>query len=74
MGAEDDVIVIRYLVEFIDKYRTFLLEIIDHVAVMHDFVANVDGGTKESYRAFDDFDGTIYSGAKATWIGEQDFH
>jgi hypothetical protein len=37
-------------------------------------VANVDRGTKESYRAFDDFDGTIYSGAKTARVGEQDFH
>jgi hypothetical protein len=74
MGAEDHVIVIGNLVEFIDEYRPLLLEIIDHVAIMHDFMTDVDRGAKEPYSTFDDFNGAIYPGAKTAWIGKQNFH
>ena len=74
MGAENDVTVIGDLAEFVDKYSALLLEIIDHVTVMHDFMTDIDWGTKESYRAFDNFDGAVHSGAKSAGIGKQNFH
>jgi hypothetical protein len=47
MSAEDDVIIVGNLVEFLDKYCALLLEVIDDVAVMHDFMAHVDRRAKK---------------------------
>jgi hypothetical protein len=33
-------------------------------------VANIYRRAKQQYRAFDDFDGAVYTGAETTWIGE----
>ena len=74
MGAEDDGGTIRDLIEFFDEYRAFLSQVADHVTVVHDFMANVDGGRKYLQRTLDDLDSAIYTGTEATRVSEINIH
>ncbi len=49
-------------------------EVVDDVAVVHDFVAHVDRRAVLLERALDDGDRAIDAGAEAARIGEQDVH
>ena len=74
MGTEDHVAVIGYLVEFVDEDRAFLFQVVDHVAIVHDFVAHIDRRAEQLDRALDDFDRTVDAGAKSAGVGEQYLH
>ncbi|MNP39630.1 hypothetical protein D3C76_1332150 [compost metagenome] len=74
VGGEDDDAVVRHLVEFFDEDSARLLELVHHIAVMYHLMAHIDGGTKLLQRALDDADGTIDTGTKTTWVGEQNIH
>ncbi len=47
---------------------------VDHVTVVHDFVAHVDRRAEQLDRALDDVDRAVDTGAEAARIGEQDAH
>ena len=70
MCREDHGSVVGALVEFFDEDRPFVFEFIDHVFVMHDFVAHVDGGPPFIERHFDDLDRPVHACAKAARGGE----
>ena len=42
VGAEDHGGAVGHFVEFLDEDRAAVLEVVDHEAVVHDFVAHVD--------------------------------
>src|SRR5690606_30575269 len=63
-----------HLVELLDEDRAALLEIVDHVAVVHDLVAHVDRRAEGLDGALDDLDGAIDAGAEAAGVGEDDIH
>ena len=46
--AEDDRRAVGHFVEFLDEDRAAVLELVDHVAVVHDFVAHVDRRAERS--------------------------
>ena len=72
VGAEDDHGSVGYLVELFDEDGAARAQRLDHVAVVHDLVAHVDGGAEVLERPLDDLDGPIDSGTEAAGIGEQD--
>jgi hypothetical protein len=74
VGAEDQGGAVGNLAQVFDEDGALGLEVIDHVAVVHDFVADVDRAAKLFQRAFDDSDGTLDTGAEATGIGKQEVH
>ncbi|MNG07709.1 hypothetical protein D3C84_910250 [compost metagenome] len=74
VGGEDDDAVVRHLVELFDEYGARLLELVHHIAVMYHLMAHIDGGTKLLQRTLDDADGTVNTGTKTTWVGEQNIH
>ena len=72
MGGEHDRAVVGHLVEFVDEHRALRLEVLDHVAIVHDLVADVDRPAIAFDRALHDLDGTVDAGAEAARAGEQD--
>ena len=59
--------------EILDENGTLAAQIVDDEFVMYDFVPHVDRRSVQFQCALDDLDGAINAGAKATWVGEQDF-
>src|SRR3546814_8480400 len=57
-----------------DVCSSDLLEVVDHVAVVHDFVAHVDRRAERLDRTLDDLDRAVDAGAEAAGIGEDDVH
>src|SRR3546814_629938 len=74
VGAEDNVGVVGDFVQLLDEDRAALLEVVDHVAVVHDFVAHVDRRAERLDRTLDDLDRAVDAGAEAAGIGEDDVH
>ena len=63
-----------HLVQFLDKSRAFSLQRLDHVAVVHDLVAHIDGPAIFLERVLDDVDRPHHAGAKPTRLGKNDAH
>src|SRR3546814_18977276 len=69
VGAEDHGGVVGDFVQLLDEDRAALLEVVDHVAVEHDFVAHVDRRAERLDRTLDDHDRTVDAGAATAGIG-----
>ena len=65
MRGKNDRPVVRHLVQLRNEDRTHVLETIDDVAVVDDFVTHVDGSTEPLERELYDLDGAIDAGAEA---------
>ena len=63
----------RHISEILDEDGTFFAQIIHDKFVMDDFMTHVNWSAVFFQRPLDDFDGAINTGAKAAWVGEQDF-
>ena len=73
MGAEDDALAGRDLVEALDKNRALVFQRLEHEAVVHDLMAHVERAPVGAQRAADGLDGTIDAGAKAARLSQNDF-
>ena len=62
-----------HLGQVFDEDRAARFQVIDHIGVVHNFMAHVDGGTKFEQRPLDDLDRTIDPGAKAARLGQENF-
>ena len=60
------------LVQLLHKNGAFRLQGLDHVAVVDDLVAHVDGRPELLQRQLDDLDGAVDAGAEAARSGQQD--
>src|SRR6185436_3394068 len=60
--------------QFLYKDGALGAQIIHHILVVYHFVADVDGCAMKLQRALDDVNGTVYAGAEAAGIGEDDLH
>jgi hypothetical protein len=69
---EDDRPVVRHLVELVDEDRALGLQTLDHEAIVHDLVADIDRPAVALDRALDDLDRAVDAGAEAAWAGQQD--
>jgi hypothetical protein len=59
---------------FVDEGDATILEVFDDVAVVDDFVEDVDGGPFELQYFIDHLDGHFDAGAEASGVGEKDLH
>ena len=59
--------------EFLDENRALGLQAVDHIAVMHDFVADIDRGAVDRERPLDGVDGPHHPGAEAPGRTKHDF-
>ena len=73
MGAEHQRGTRRHIGQVFDEDGTLCLEVVDHIGVVHNFVAHVDGRTKALQGPFDNFNGPVNPGAEAAGFGQQDF-
>ena len=62
---------LRHLVQFIDKDRTLLRQIIHNVAVVHNLLADVDRRAKDIERDLHDVDRTHDASAEASRLQQQ---
>ena len=74
MGAEDGDRVRRNLGEILDEMSAFGLQALDHVLVVHDFVAHIDRRAVFLQGALDDLDGADHAGAKTARLSENYLH
>ncbi len=74
VSAEDDDAIVGHFGQFIDKDGATLTQILDDEAIVHDFMAYIDGRTEDLEGAIDDLDGAIDASTKSTRIGEQNAH
>ena len=72
MRAEYHGATVRHLVQFLDEDRTHAAQPVDDIAVMDDFVTDVDRRPEALDRQFDDLDGAVDTGAEAARRGDQD--
>jgi hypothetical protein len=56
--------------QFFDENCAFVAQLIDDIIIVHDLVAHIDRCAKLRERSLNDFDRAIYSGTKATRLGE----
>ena len=71
VGAVDELCALRRLLRVLDEDGALLAQAVDHVAVVHDLVAYVDGPLGANERALDDLDGPVHAGAETPGAGEQ---
>jgi hypothetical protein len=70
--AEDDALAAGNLVEALDENRAFLLERLEHEAVVHYLMTYVERTAVGAQRAADSLDGAIDARAKAARLGQDD--
>jgi hypothetical protein len=63
-----------YFREVFDEARAFCAQAFDDMAVVNDFMSNVDGGAKLRERLLDDVDGPDHAGAKTARLREHYLH
>ena len=74
VGTEDQQRASRRLGGILDEDRSLLSEPLDHVAVVNDFVTDVDRCPEPPKGYLDDLDGPVYAGTESAWVGEQNTH
>src|SRR5580658_5995194 len=67
----DDALPIGNVVDLVDKYRAFLGQFVHHIAVVHDFAANVDGCAESLESDLHNVDSAHHTGAKAARLEQQ---
>ena len=60
--------------QLLDEYRAESPQPVHDVSVVHDFVPDIDGPSKQLDRALDNIDRPIHSRTESTWVGQKHFH
>ena len=68
VGRKNDDVIVWYFIQLIHKNSAALFQSIYHKLVMHHFVANIDRWLKNFQRPFNNGNGSVYTGTKATGI------
>ena len=71
VGGEDDHLALGDLGLLVDEDRAPLAQLLDHVLVVHDLLADVHGGAVQLERALDGLDRPVYAGAVAAGGGQE---
>ena len=71
MGAVDDALAVRNVIDLVDKDRAFFRQLVHNIAVMNDFTANIDWRAEGFESDFNDIDGTHHAGTKPSWFEQQ---
>ena len=74
VGAEDRACARRHFGQILDELRPHLLQPFDHIAVMDDLMADIDGRAIFRQSALDDLDGADDAGAEAARLGQDYLH
>ena len=74
MGTEDQQRPSGRIGGILDEDRSLLSELLDHVAVVNDFVTHVDRRSEPPKGELDDLDGPVYAGTESARVGEQNTH
>src|SRR6185312_12336268 len=74
MGTEHGDGAFGNFVQLFDEARALALQGIDHMLVVHDLVAHIDGLAIFIERLLHDIDGTHHASAEAAWLGKNDSH
>ena len=69
--GEHDRLALRHLGLLVDEHRAALAELLDHVLVVDDLLADVDGRAVQLERALDRLNGAVDARAVAARRGEQ---
>src|SRR4029079_18977236 len=72
--AEDHGRAVRHFLELINEDRALRTQLVDDIAVVHDFMAHIDRRAERLERALDDLDRAVDAGTESARIGEQDVH
>ena len=72
VGRVDHALAVGHVVDFVDKDRALFRQLVDHIAVMDDLAANVDGRAEGFESDLDDVDRAHHAGAEAPWLEQQD--
>jgi len=65
MGAENQCGAGRHIGQLFDEDRTFFLQVIDHIGVVHDLMAHINRAAKFGQGVLHNVDRTVHPGAKA---------
>ena len=71
--AEDHALALGHFAEVFDEDRAFLLERLEHEAVVHDLMAHVERTAVSAQRTAHGLDRTVDAGAKAARLGQDYF-
>src|SRR5205807_10462119 len=71
VGAVDQALAVRDFIHLINKDRSLGLEFLNHIAVMDDLFADVDGRAKGVQGNADDINGTNHPGTKTTGLKQK---
>ena len=71
VGREDDPFAARDLIEFLDEDRTKTLKALDHMAIMHDLMPDIDWRAIFLQRVLDHGNGPVNARAEAARIGQK---
>ena len=74
MGTEDRARAMRNLIQTLDKAGAFRLEALDNMAIVDNFMADIDRRPIFLERAFHDFDRANDAGTKSARLRQNDFH
>jgi hypothetical protein len=72
--AENSDCAVRHFIEFFDKLRTFIAQVVHHVPIVDDLVAHVDRRAVSFECAIDNFDRADYTRTKAAGLSKDDTH
>jgi hypothetical protein len=72
MGRENNRCAIGHLIKFFNEHSAFGLQAINNEAIVHNLMAHIHWRTVPIDRTFDDFDRTVYAGAKAAWSSDKE--
>src|SRR5262249_15448693 len=72
--AEDGDPARRDLVQLVDEMRSLGAQALDHMPIMHDLMAHVDGRPELLERPLDDLDRPLDPGAEAPRLGQHNPH
>ena len=73
MGAENHALALGHLGEGFDENRALLFQRFEHEAVVHYLMAHIERTAVRAQGAADRLDRAIDAGAKAAWLGENNF-
>ncbi len=63
---------VGHFVEFLDENRAFSLQRLDHIFIVHNLMAHIDGRAIDAQRLLDGVDGAHDPGAKAARGAQKD--
>src|SRR4029079_10585847 len=63
-----------HFIGFLDKDDAFVGQILHHMRIMDNFMPDIDRRAEFGEGLLDNFDGALYSGAKPSRLGENNFH